>query len=109
MMASQMKSFFDATGSLWQAGALHGKPATMFTSTAGQGGGQVRAHACTHASDPSPAPPHGAALHRAARARAQPVGQPWSAGPTAAAAQGVDGSELPPACLPAWCTTRLWQ
>ncbi len=40
MMASQMKNFFDATGALWQNGALHGKPATMFTSTATQGGGQ---------------------------------------------------------------------
>ncbi|KAG2494133.1 hypothetical protein HYH03_007771 [Edaphochlamys debaryana] len=40
MMASQMKSFFDATGVLWQKGALHGKPASMFTSTASQGGGQ---------------------------------------------------------------------
>ena len=40
MMAAQMKSFFDTTGQLWQAGALHGKPASMFTSTASQGGGQ---------------------------------------------------------------------
>ncbi|KAG2433240.1 hypothetical protein HXX76_008310 [Chlamydomonas incerta] len=40
MMAAQMKSFFDTTGQLWQAGALHGKPASMFTSTATQGGGQ---------------------------------------------------------------------
>ncbi|KAG2449476.1 hypothetical protein HYH02_005621 [Chlamydomonas schloesseri] len=40
MMAGQMKNFFDTTGQLWQAGALHGKPASMFTSTATQGGGQ---------------------------------------------------------------------
>ncbi|PNW77892.1 hypothetical protein CHLRE_10g456000v5 [Chlamydomonas reinhardtii] len=40
MMAGQMKNFFDTTGALWQAGALHGKPASMFTSTATQGGGQ---------------------------------------------------------------------
>ncbi|PNH07277.1 Flavoprotein-like protein YCP4 [Tetrabaena socialis] len=40
MMAAQMKSFFDATGGLWQKGSLHGKPAAMFTSTATQGGGQ---------------------------------------------------------------------
>jgi len=39
MMASQMKAFFDATGQLWQSGALVGKPAGMFTSTATQGGG----------------------------------------------------------------------
>ncbi|KXZ44940.1 hypothetical protein GPECTOR_60g717 [Gonium pectorale] len=40
MMAAQMKAFFDTTGGLWQKGALHGKPASMFTSTATQGGGQ---------------------------------------------------------------------
>ncbi|GLC33645.1 NAD(P)H dehydrogenase (quinone) fqr1 [Pleodorina starrii] len=40
MMAAQMKAFFDATGGLWQKGALHGKPASLFTSTASQGGGQ---------------------------------------------------------------------
>lgn len=38
MMCSQMKSFFDATGGLWQTGALAGKPVTAFTST----GTQVR-------------------------------------------------------------------
>ncbi|KXZ44941.1 hypothetical protein GPECTOR_60g718 [Gonium pectorale] len=40
MMAAQMKAFFDTTGALWQQGALFGKPASMFTSTATQGGGQ---------------------------------------------------------------------
>jgi NAD(P)H dehydrogenase (quinone) len=30
----------DATGGLWQKGALHGKPAACFVSTATQGGGQ---------------------------------------------------------------------
>ncbi|EFJ51561.1 hypothetical protein VOLCADRAFT_87709 [Volvox carteri f. nagariensis] len=40
MMCSQMKNFFDATGMLWQNGALHGKPVSLFTSTASQGGGQ---------------------------------------------------------------------
>ncbi|KAG2449478.1 hypothetical protein HYH02_005622 [Chlamydomonas schloesseri] len=39
MMAGQMKTFFDATGALWQAGALHGKPASIFTSAATQCGG----------------------------------------------------------------------
>ena len=39
-MPSQMKALFDATGSLWQKGALDGKPAAMFTGTASQGGGQ---------------------------------------------------------------------
>lgn len=40
MMAAQMKAFWDATGQHWSSGALHGKPAGMFTSTASQGGGQ---------------------------------------------------------------------
>ena len=40
MMAAQMKAFWDSTGSLWQAGALVGKPAGIFVSTGTQGGGQ---------------------------------------------------------------------
>jgi len=40
MMAAQMKAFFDATGQLWQQGSLVGKPASIFFSTATQGGGQ---------------------------------------------------------------------
>ena len=39
-MPAQFKAFWDATGSLWQKGALIGKPVTFFTSTASQGGGQ---------------------------------------------------------------------
>jgi NAD(P)H dehydrogenase (quinone) len=39
MMAAQMKAMFDATGQLWQAGALVGKPAGVFVSVATQGGG----------------------------------------------------------------------
>jgi NAD(P)H dehydrogenase (quinone) len=35
----QMKSFWDATGSLWQSGALVGKPAGIFISAGTQGGG----------------------------------------------------------------------
>ena len=31
-----LQAFFDATGSLWQSGALVGKPAGCFTSTATQ-------------------------------------------------------------------------
>eukprot|EP00197_Chlamydomonas_leiostraca_P002986 CAMPEP_0202867372 /NCGR_PEP_ID=MMETSP1391-20130828/9290_1 /ASSEMBLY_ACC=CAM_ASM_000867 /TAXON_ID=1034604 /ORGANISM="Chlamydomonas leiostraca, Strain SAG 11-49" /LENGTH=202 /DNA_ID=CAMNT_0049547415 /DNA_START=86 /DNA_END=694 /DNA_ORIENTATION=+ len=38
--AAQFKSFWDATGSLWQSGALHSKPFSLFTSTATQNGGQ---------------------------------------------------------------------
>lgn len=40
LMPAQMKAFFDATGGLWQSGALHMKPAGVFTSTSTLGGGQ---------------------------------------------------------------------
>ncbi|KAF1336138.1 Nad quinone oxidoreductase, partial [Globisporangium splendens] len=36
---AQMKAFFDAAGGLWQEGALIGKPAGVFFSSASQGGG----------------------------------------------------------------------
>jgi len=39
-VAAQMKSFLDATGQLWQSGALVNKVGSIFTSTATQGGGQ---------------------------------------------------------------------
>ncbi|CAA7618556.1 NAD(P)H:quinone oxidoreductase [Magnetospirillum sp. UT-4] len=39
-MAGQMRNFLDQTGKLWQAGALIGKPAGVFTSTGSQHGGQ---------------------------------------------------------------------
>ncbi len=39
-MAAPLKYFFDATGSLWASGALIGKPAGFFTSTASLHGGQ---------------------------------------------------------------------
>ncbi|EIE19583.1 flavo protein WrbA [Coccomyxa subellipsoidea C-169] len=39
-MPAQFKAFWDGTGGLWAKGSLVGKPATMFTSTASQGGGQ---------------------------------------------------------------------
>lgn len=39
MMASLMKAMFDATGGLWQSGALMGKPAGVLTSSGTQGGG----------------------------------------------------------------------
>ncbi|MDR7232196.1 NAD(P)H dehydrogenase (quinone) [Caulobacter sp. BE264] len=39
-MASQMAAFFDAAGGLWARGALNGKVAGAFTSTASQHGGQ---------------------------------------------------------------------
>ena len=40
-LAAQFKTFWDATGGLWQAGKLAGKPFGMFCSTASIGGGQV--------------------------------------------------------------------
>ena len=39
-MSSQMASFWDTCGGLWASGALVGKPAAAFTSTASQHGGQ---------------------------------------------------------------------
>jgi NAD(P)H dehydrogenase (quinone) len=39
-MAAPMKYFWDGTGALWQKGALVGKPAVVFTSTASMHGGQ---------------------------------------------------------------------
>jgi NAD(P)H dehydrogenase (quinone) len=39
-MAAPLKYFLDQTGGLWQSGALIGKPAGFFTSTASPHGGQ---------------------------------------------------------------------
>ncbi len=39
-MASPVKHFLDGTGALWASGALVGKPAGVFTSSASQHGGQ---------------------------------------------------------------------
>jgi len=39
-MAAPLKHFIDGTADLWQAGALIGKPALVFTSTGSQHGGQ---------------------------------------------------------------------
>ncbi len=39
-MAAQMRNFLDQTGGLWAKGALIGKPASVFVSTASQHGGQ---------------------------------------------------------------------
>lgn len=39
-MAAPLKHFLDETGDLWQAAALAGKPAMVFTSTASLHGGQ---------------------------------------------------------------------
>lgn len=39
-MAAPVKHFLDGTGTLWASGALAGKPAGVFTSSASQHGGQ---------------------------------------------------------------------
>jgi len=39
-MAAALKYFLDGSGGLWLSGALAGKPAAVFTSTASQHGGQ---------------------------------------------------------------------
>ncbi len=39
-MAAQLKQFFDTMSGLWMQGALEGKPAGVFTSTASTHGGQ---------------------------------------------------------------------
>src|SRR5262249_25656628 len=39
-MAAPLKYFLDSTSSLWLSGALSGKPAAVFTSTASLHGGQ---------------------------------------------------------------------
>jgi NAD(P)H dehydrogenase (quinone) len=39
-MAAALKFFMDGTGDLWVSGSLAGKPASVFTSTASQHGGQ---------------------------------------------------------------------
>jgi NAD(P)H dehydrogenase (quinone) len=39
-MAAPVKHFLDGTGALWASGALAGKPAGVFTSSASQHGGQ---------------------------------------------------------------------
>ena len=39
-MEASMRAFWDNTGDIWASGALNGKPATVFTSTGSQHGGQ---------------------------------------------------------------------
>lgn len=47
-MTAQMKNFLDQTGGLWMRGALNGKVAGVFTSTATQHGGQESTILTTH-------------------------------------------------------------
>jgi NAD(P)H dehydrogenase (quinone) len=53
-MTAQMKALIDSTASLWLSGAMEGKPAGVFTSTASTHGGQEN-DLCDH-DDPSPSP-----------------------------------------------------
>jgi len=48
-MAAQMRNFLDQTGGLWGKGALIGKVASVFASTATQHGGQETTIVSTHA------------------------------------------------------------
>jgi NAD(P)H dehydrogenase (quinone) len=48
-MAAQMRNFLDQTGGLWCKGALIGKVASVFASTATQHGGQETTIVSTHA------------------------------------------------------------
>ncbi|MBV9246831.1 MAG: NAD(P)H:quinone oxidoreductase [Methylobacteriaceae bacterium] len=47
-MCAQMKNFLDQTGGLWMKGALVGKVASVFASTATQHGGQETTIVATH-------------------------------------------------------------
>jgi len=47
-MCSQMRNFWDQTGSDWMDGTLIGKPAAVFTSTGTQHGGQETTILSTH-------------------------------------------------------------
>jgi NAD(P)H dehydrogenase (quinone) len=47
-MPGQLRNFFDQTGGLWQSGALIGKVASVFTSTATPHGGQESTILSTH-------------------------------------------------------------
>jgi NAD(P)H dehydrogenase (quinone) len=47
-MSAQMRNFLDQTGGLWASGALVGKAASVFTSTATQHGGQETTLVSTH-------------------------------------------------------------
>ncbi len=47
-ICSQMESFLDQTGAIWQKGALAGKAGSAFTSTGSQHGGQEVTLRCVH-------------------------------------------------------------
>lgn len=93
---AQFKAFWDATGSLWVSGALHGKPAGIFVSTGTPGGGQE----ATVATALSCLAHHGIIYVPLGYAKAFPQitsfdeihgSSPWGAGTFA----GADGSRQP--------------
>ncbi|GJE84835.1 flavoprotein WrbA [Phanerochaete sordida] len=95
---AQWKAFWDATGQLWAQGALAGKYASIFVSTAGQGGGQE----ATAANAISTLAHHGILYVPLGYSRAFPQltnldevhgGSPWGAGTLA----NADGSRQPSA------------
>ncbi|KAJ7617326.1 NADH-quinone oxidoreductase [Roridomyces roridus] len=94
----QWKAFWDTTGGLWSKGALAGKYAGAFVSTAGQGGGQET----TIQNSISTLAHHGVIFVPFGYATAFPQltsldevhgGSPWGAGTLA----GPDGSRQPTA------------
>ncbi|KAH9059562.1 NADH-quinone oxidoreductase [Lactarius vividus] len=95
---AQWKSFWDATGQLWQQGKLYGKYAGVFLSTAGLGGGQEStaiATLSTFAHHGISFVPLGYATAFGQLTNLSEVhgGSPWGAGTLA----GADGSRQPSA------------
>jgi NAD(P)H dehydrogenase (quinone) len=97
-MSAQWKTFWDATGQLWQQGKLQGKYAGVFVSTAGHGGGQE----ATVMSSLSTLTHHGVlyvplgyapAFGQLTNLSEVHGGSPWGAGTFA----GADGSRQPSA------------
>lgn len=91
---AQLKAFWDATGQLWQNGALSGKVASTFTSTATLGGGQETTcavnstHFAHHGMIFVPMGYGDASLFNVSEVHG---GSPWGAGTIA----GPDGSRQP--------------
>ncbi|KAI0065046.1 flavoprotein [Artomyces pyxidatus] len=95
---AQWKNFWDATGQLWATGALYGKSAGSFFSTAGLGGGQETTAISTlstlvhHGITYVPLG-YGTAFAQLTNLSEAHGGSPWGAGTLA----GPDGSRQPSA------------
>ncbi|KAG8693570.1 flavodoxin-like fold protein [Ceratobasidium sp. 395] len=97
-LPAQWKAFWDATGSLWSKGELHGKYAGVFVSTGTPGGGQemtVLSHLSTLSHHGMIFVPLGYKNNFGQLANLEEVrgGSPWGAGTFA----GADGSRQPSA------------